>query len=369
MKRWHRAGRAIMFSLLLVVPVACAGDSPDVDDTESVGGETEDDADGDEDAATSDDERAGAISLDDVCAAGVDEGSFTYWATYEDENWQEVAAAFAEWAPGIDIEFLSLRDEETTQRILTSVSAGRSPEPDLISNDLASQAPLVERSLIDTEVDWTDLGVDEQLISGANSVRTYLVGLGLAYNTEATSPEDLPDTWEELIDDQYAGDVIVDPRGRPFGFFGLAWDEEQTLDYAHRLNDIVQPILIEGGTAGMTAVLTGEAIASTGGRADSALELQASGAPIDIKYLDLVPTEADYNALLADAASPNAAKCFAAWQATPEGAEVFESVEFKENLDSPRGSPAGATILLVETPEEAELTARLFQEVAAIFVQ
>lgn len=367
MKRWYRVGRVTLFSLLLLVPAACGGDSLDAGDAESVGSDTQDDEAGDGEAIGSD-ENADTASLDEVCAAGVDEGSFTYWATYEDENWQEVAAAFADWSPGIDIEFLSLRDEETTQRILTSVSAGRSPEPDLISNDLASQAPLVERNLIDTDVNWTDLGVDQQLISSANSVRTYLVGLGLAYNTETTSPGDLPDTWEELVDDQYAGNVIVDPRGRPFGFFGLAWDEEQTIDFAQRLNDVVQPILIEGGTAGMTAVLTGEAMMSTGGRADSALELQASGAPIDIKYLDLVPTEADYNALLADATSPNAAMCFAGWQATPEGAAVFESVEFKENLDTPRGSPADATILLVETPEEAELTARLFQEVAAVFV-
>ena len=81
-----------------------------------------------------------------------------------------------------------------------------------------------------------------------------------------------------------------------------------------------------------------------------------------------MPTEADYNALITDAGSPNAAKCFAGWQATPEGAEVFESVEFKENLDISSGAPADATILLIETAEEAALTSRLFQEVASVFV-
>lgn len=306
-------------------------------------------------------------SLEEVCEAGTEEGSFTYWATYEDENWQEMAAGFAEAHPGIDIEFLALRDEEMTQRILTSVSAGQSPEPDLISNDLASQAPLVERDLLDTDVDWTALGVDPELVAATNSVRTYLVGLGLAYNTDTHGPDDLPDTWEELIDERYAENVIVDPRGRPFGFFALAWGEEQTIDYVDRLNGTVRPILIEGGTAGMVAVLTGEAMFSTGGRADSALELQADGAPIDIKYLDLVPTESDYNALLADSTSPNAAKCFAGWQATPQGAEVFESVEFKENFSAPRGAPDEADILLVESPEQADLTSQMFQEVGRVF--
>jgi iron(III) transport system substrate-binding protein len=308
-----------------------------------------------------------AGGLDEVCAAGAQEGTFTYWATYEDDNWARVAEVFSAAHPGIDIDFLPLRDEDTTQRILTAVSAGQPVEPDLISNDLASQAPLVERELIDTEADWPALGVDEELISAGNVVRTYLVGLGLAYNTDTTAPEDLPSTWEELIDPRYAQNAIVDPRGRPFGFFALEWTDQETLDYAQRLRDVVNPILIEGGTAGMTAVLTGEALFSTGGRADSALELQADGAPIALKYLDLIPTEADYNALMVGAEHPNAARCFTGWMASPEGQQAHREIEFKENTTIPSGAPDGAVILSVETPDEADRVSGLFEQISQIF--
>jgi len=79
-----------------------------------------------------------------------------------------------------------------------------------------------------------------------------------------------------------------------------------------------------------------------------------------------VPTEADDNALVKGAKAPNAAKCFAGWNVSPEGAKVFESVEFKENLDSPHGAPADATAILVQTAEDADLSARMFKAVNGI---
>lgn len=309
--------------------------------------------------------------LEATCEAGAEEGGFTYWATFEPDNFDRIEAAFAETYPGIDVELLPLRPEETVQRILTAVSAGQPVEPDLVNGNIEALLPLVDRDVIDTEVDWSDVGdIAEDLHHpDYNMVRIYRVANGLAYNTETTDPADLPDTWEELVDERWAGDVVVDPRGNPFTNLGTVWGEEETVDYVQRLDEVVDPIVIEGGTAGMQAVISGEAMISTGGRADTNSELQAQGAPIDVKYLDIVPVQEYYQMLMVDSDAPNAAACFTGWLVSEEGSAVHEEVEGKPNATVPPQVPQDAEIAQIATAEEAALGAELVEQISAIWAQ
>ncbi len=104
----------------------------------------------------------------------------------------------------------------------------------------------------------------------------------------------------------------------------------------------------------MTEVLSGGALMTTSGRADSNLELQADGAPIDMHYLDIVPIRVLYNGLIKDADNPNAAACFAGWLATDEGKTSFESVEYKSNEFPPAGVPDDAILARVTSREQAD---------------
>lgn len=317
--------------------------------------------------ATTMQETGGGLAA--VCEAGVDEGSFSYWATFEPDNWERIFEPFSQTYPGISVDFLPLRPQETVQRILTASSAGQDIEVDLINGNLDALQPLVERELVDTTVSWDELDVPGDLIHSTNTVRIYRVPVGLAYNTELTDPADLPDTWEGLVDGAYEQDVVVDPRGNPFSTFALELGEETTIDYVTRLRDTTNPVVIEGGTAGMLAVVGGEVMITAGGRADSNAELQAEGAPVDIKYLDLVPTTDFYHAVMVGSESSNAAQCFAGWLASPEGAAVHEEVEFKANESIPPSAPEGAVVVSVETAEDAELVAGVGEQVADIWGQ
>lgn len=365
LRRW---GFVAVLSVLILTLAACGSDA---EDTAEGDGAADEDAQTGDDAQTpagDDDEAETAGGLEAVCERGAEEGSFTFWASQEAQAAAHVIDTFNETYPDIEVEYLALRDEDAQQRILTAVSAGREIEPNLHTADLPTHASLAQRDLIDMEVDWTSVGIPEDHIhDGLNVARNSRLTLGLAYNTETTSPDDLPDTWEELIDEQYARSVVVDPRGRPLGQLALVWGEEQTLDYVERLVDVVDPLVIEGGTAGMTAVLTGEALVSTGGRADSALELQADGAPIDIHYLDIVPSIDGYQALLVDSEGHrDAAICYRGWLATPEGAEAYESVQFSQNETVPEGLPEDATIALPEAEEEANLVQDVNEKIGQI---
>jgi iron(III) transport system substrate-binding protein len=196
-------------------------------------------------------------------------------------------------------------------------------------------------------------------------IRIFRVAAGITYNTDKLKASDLPDKWEDLIDPKWAGKVIVDPRGRPFDQFAPVWGEEKTLDYVRRFKATVKPIVIEGGTAGLVAVAGGQGLFATGGRSAETEQQKQKGAPLEIKYLDLVPTFDSYHGLIKGAAHPNAAKCFMAWDAT-DGADFHLKTEVETNDDDPPGTPPGAKVLVTSTPEIADQEAAMSEKVGDV---
>jgi iron(III) transport system substrate-binding protein len=300
-----------------------------------------------------------------VCEAGSNEGTLVYWNNLE--NPDPIFAAFNEAYPDIQIESTQLRPDDSAQRVLTEASAGR-VTADLIYGGLDVFDPVLDGGLINQEIDWNGFGVPEDTQS-QGMVRIYRVAGGLGYNTDSYSADEMPSTWEELIDAKWDGQVVVDPRGRPFDQLSLAegWGEEATIDYVNRLKETVNPIIIEGGTAGMEAVGSGQYAITTGGRSAETLEQQDAGAPIDIKYLDIVPTLDAYHAVLTDAAHPNAAACWVGWVATA-GKQIHDESEFKSNETVPSNAPADAEILAIDTPEKAEEVSRMSDLIGQIWV-
>ena len=306
-----------------------------------------------------------AQGLDAICAAGASEGSLQYWAQLEATNFEKIKSAFESAQPGITVELLPIEASESTQRIITESGAGRNTA-DVTVGTLADLQPLQERDLLDTSVDWPAAGVAENLVTPENSVRVYRVPLGLVFNTGATTPDAIPDTWDAVIDPKWDGKFITDPRGNVEPYFALAWGKERTLEYVRKASEL-HPILVEGGTAGMLAVAAGQAPFTLYGRADSNLEQRAKGAPIDIKYLDIIPTTDFYNAVVVGAPHPNAAACFVGWLASPDGAKVYSEVEFKTNDDLPPGAPQGAEVVFIKNADDAALFNAVATETARIY--
>jgi iron(III) transport system substrate-binding protein len=306
-----------------------------------------------------------ADGLAEICAAGAEEGKLVHWHNHSEE-YIKVIELFNETYPDIEVELLELSPDEATQRILTEVAANRDPSADLLALGLDVAVPLLDRGELVTDRDWAALGVPEDVIHETGQLRKQRTSVGLGFNTDKLSEDEIPSTWEELIDAKWAGRVIVDPRGRPFDALSLAWGEEKTLDYVQRLKDVVKPLVIEGGTAGLVSVAGGEADISTSGRSAEMLEQQAAGAPLAMKYLDVVATIDNYNMVLKKAANLNAATCFAAWFSI-DGQELYNEVEFKSNEAIPPGAPDGADIVTIETPEQADAVKAIGKKIGEIW--
>jgi len=342
-------------ALLALVIAACGGDD-DPSTAEPPAGDDESDA-----------EASGPMTQEEICAAGAEEGGFVHWHNHNPENIEPIYDAFNEVYPDIEPRQQEMTPDDAAQRVLTEHLAGQGVPADIMAGQADVFAALVSEGMQDTELDWTEYGVPEDVVHSANMIRIHRIALGLGYNTDALSPEDLPNTWEELIDEKWRGDVIVDPRGRPFDQMSLLWGNDDAIDFIERLQDVVAPLVIEGGTAGLVAVAGGEADITTGGRSAEILEQQADGVPLEMKYLDIVPTIDNYNLVLTDAENINAARCYAIWFSTAGGQELYNELEFKTNDTIPTAAPDGAQVVTVETDEEAEAVSEIGREMGRIW--
>src|SRR5690606_4976208 len=131
-------------------------------------------------------------------------------------------------------------------------------------------------------------------LDGASGYRSQLIFGGIGYNSELTNPDDLPDTWEEIADPKWTGKYIVDPRGTLLSLIAVEWGQEKTLEWYENMLTVAPPQIVEGATASVQKVISGEAVFSTSIHDAEALEAQADGAPVEVKWLDPVHTRENY---------------------------------------------------------------------------
>jgi iron(III) transport system substrate-binding protein len=105
----------------------------------------------------------------------------------------------------------------------------------------------------------------------------------------------------------------------------------------------------------MQKLVSGETKLSTSAHDSEAAEQQSKGAPVGIKYLDIVPTQDWYALVLKGAKNPAAASCFYSWWTGPEGSAQQMKYEFKSNETRPASLPADSKLFAIENPDQAKL--------------
>lgn len=311
-----------------------------------------------------------ATSLDEVCAAGAEEGVVNVRKTTEDEAFAQEIVPFQEKYPDIEVQFVSQRPEDVIQQVVTTSQAGRGTDTDVVDLALDEAKPLFDRDLV-ANVEWTNLGIPEENTVDIDDIQLYRSQReiwGLVYNTTLTSPDDLPDTWAELTDPKYKGQIVIDPRASSTGYLAVAWGEDETRSW---YEDLLanEPLVVEGETAGLLKVGAGEGVMATNSYDATVREQQANGVPVDIKYLDdVVGAKDHYAVIISETPHPNAAMCFLGWYGSEEGMAAQLEFEFKDNIAKPDFVPEAADFAIVDTFEDMELVAKVTQELSAMTV-
>jgi iron(III) transport system substrate-binding protein len=303
---------------------------------------------------------AATVSLTSQAAcdtASKDGGGLNYWTSTDPEIFKQELAPFNAKYPNIKVNYTSLRPSDQVQRIVAEVQANHSLDVDAIAGDLPSYAPLFDQKLIQP-VDWTKLGEPADIqfqLKGYTTIRTYREVLGLGYNTTKVQESELPSTWDQLVDSKWSGKVIVDPRGIYLSGLALGMGQDKAISWFKDLLKTDKPMIVKGATASMEKVISGEATLTTSSHDAEAAEQQGKGAPVGIKFLDIVPTQDWYAVVLKGAKHPAAAACFFSWWTGTEGQAQQLKYEFKTNKTTPDGLPAGAKLVAINNPDQATL--------------
>ncbi|MCW2598422.1 MAG: hypothetical protein JWM02_251 [Frankiales bacterium] len=301
-------------------------------------------------AATS---SAFAPSTSAACTAGAKEGSLNYWSRTDAGDFAKEIVPFTAKYPGIKVNFTSVTPTDATQKIITEIQANHALDVDATSTDLASAQPLFDQKLV-KNVDWSALGVPKNFLltyGGVGTYRTLRDFVGIGYNPKVVTAAELPTTWDQLINSKYSGRVIVDPRGIYLSGLAVAWGESKTMTWFNNLMKTAKPQVVKGATSSIQKVVSGEALFTTSATTSAITAAKGSGAPIEITYLDVVPSQDKYSVIMEKAQHPNAAACFLGWFGSAEGQAQQLKVEFKGNADQPSPMPSGATLSVASTSD------------------
>jgi len=270
--------------------------------------------------------QAQAETLDEVIRGAEKEGALFWYDSLG--GGQEALEEFQKEYPFIKkVEYVRVPGAQKVSRFVQESLAG-GPSGDILNQAAPANQTLIDQGLA-IPVDWAGLGVSDKLIGNEYLISTVSVVTVIIYNTNLVKGDDIPRTWQDMVDPKWANRTGKYARAAEMDAISVAWGPEKTLEYVREYAKL-KPRLAESTAALNQAVGSGEL--HVGFTAyDSAVRLKESGAPIDFHSPDIAVVASLYSLVSKAGANPNAAKLFLAWMSTPKGAKAFEDHVLRGN--------------------------------------
>jgi iron(III) transport system substrate-binding protein len=238
------------------------------------------------------------------------EGKVVWWTTVPVDQSKVLADQFRKQFPLIEVELFRTGATSLQNKIMTEARVGRHSW-DIVNFNGEFVVELVKQKLIAPYVSPQQAMLDDDFKDGNG----YWSGLHaqpivLGYNTKLVNKEDVPTSYEGLLNPRWKGRKIsIDNEG--FGLLkGLesAWGTKRAVEYLKKLA-LQEPVPMRGNTHRVQLVAAGEyplLIAF----AHSIESAKHAGAPIDWVPLEPVPVQLSVIMLAANAPHPNSARRF-----------------------------------------------------------
>ena len=257
---------------------------------------------------------------------GKKEGEVVYYTTMTLDQSKSVADRF-EKKYGVRVTLFRTGGGPLLNKIFTESRGGRH-EWGVVVGRGEMVLPLMQRKLLASYISPETRMIDEQLVDkegfwSAYYVNSYVLG----WNTKLVKREDVPKSYDALLNTKWKGGLIsLDTEA--YGMFeGLkgAWGKEKTLAYFKRLA-ARDPVLKRGNTERVQLAVAGEYPLIVAYN-QTIQRMTSRGAPIDWLPLEPAVTQVNPGVIGAKAAHPNAARLFLDFILSKEGQEMLKGMQ------------------------------------------
>jgi iron(III) transport system substrate-binding protein len=307
-----------------------------------------------------------------IVEAAKKEGAMSYYTTMTLSQSKKVVDAFQKKYPFITPELFRGGGDEVLNRIQNEARGGLNAwdvvstrgdsvltlrDAKLITSYRSPESKFISKDMVDDEGYWT-----------AYYVNPYVLG----YNTKLVKKDEVPKTYEALLDPKWKGRKIsIDDSA--YGLLaGLihAWGKEKAVDYFKKLA-AQEPVVMRGNTNRVQLAMAGEypliiAYAPTIQRETS------KGHPMDWVPLEPVAVQVNPMMLAARAPHPNAGKLFIDFLLSKEGQKMlvgFRRIPVREDVEPDPPRLFRGYKRIVEHPEDYKNfneTIKVYQEIFGI---
>jgi iron(III) transport system substrate-binding protein len=282
------------------------------------------------------------------------EGELVYYTTMTLDQSKTVTDRF-EKKYGIKATLFRTGGGPLLNKIFTEARGGRY-DWDVVVGRGEMVLPLIERKLVASYLSPETKMIEEQLVDKQGYWTAYYVNsYVLGWNTKLVKKQDVPKTYEELLNPKWkGGQISLDTEA--YGMMeGLkrVWGREKGINYFKRLAAL-DPVLKRGNTERVQLVVAGEyplIIAYN----QTLQRMTSRGAPVD--WLPLEPSITQVNPIMlaAKAPHPNAARLFYDFVLSKEGQEMlrgFQRIPVRKDVEPDPPRLFRGFKIAVEDPED-----------------
>jgi iron(III) transport system substrate-binding protein len=270
-----------------------------------------------------------AMSLEDLAAAAVKEGSVTWYTTFADTDVQPLVAAFNKQYPTVRINALRLSADKIPARIITE-QRGQKYTADVVSGDSPQVAQLLQTGALQsyTPRDISPLPSGLGMPKGYEGI-VYIVTTSIAYNPTVVSQRGLPvpRSWEDLTNPAWRGHFSIDPSAvNWYDSLVKGMGHDKALALLKALGDN-KPVFVESHTQALTDVQAGEPAGAATGYGYKAASLKKK-TPTEVEFVNTSPLPSSLTLIdvVKNAPHAAAARLLEDWMVSRTGQEAVVSV-------------------------------------------
>lgn len=265
------------------------------------------------------------------------EGAASWHTTFTAQDAKVITDAF-EKRYGMKVTVWRTRAEKIVQRLVTEARAGRY-EADVVEMDDSEMEALRRERLLAEFFSPSLKDLPPEILPKHRYYAPVRFNIfTLAYNTRLVKPEDVPNSYEDLLQPKWAGRLGIESTDVPwFASVVKAMGEEQGLRYFKKLA-AMKPDMRTSHILVAELVAAGEIPLVITAYNHNIETLKKKGAPVDWKPLPPTFGAGSAVGVMKQAPRPHAALLFADFLLSKEGQELIQStnrVPASRTVDSP----------------------------------